>query len=243
MSRLLISHAMLLFSAYTWLTLPAHPKDSATDLPTFPTPVLKPGLYKPDPVACTKTALDKYLEAMKERIYGNWEPPSDCQTMKYKLHFFIDKNGCFSNISLINGSDDRQANFAALEAVYESSGFRKTTQSEVLEFELTLDRLKKQPYQDCSKLLAKDKGRTSNFVVWHLIPLEALQCNHQLNHAMVHSKSNLRRLADSDVNSPEIEQARTEWNLFLHSGKNLKTNYIKENSAKMIQQYFVFLSI
>jgi hypothetical protein len=120
-------------------------RHNAGSLPSFPAPVLRPGLFlAPEPVDSISRSIKDYVDALSNRIYANWQPADSCPQKSFRLHFFVDIHGQFQDITLRNPSNDAKANSACIEAVRKTSGFRSKVPMSINEVEFRLNRSEKE---------------------------------------------------------------------------------------------------
>ena len=199
---------------------------------SFPTP----NVTSNAPIQETKKELSwfqKYAISLENRVYSNWEPGSLAFKVPVIVGFSLQPDGTFKRIRLIRASGSAQADFAAIEAVAETSGFDKHVPVDVATDMQIMLRKDDRKYSDCSHYLAE---KTDDEVIWHLIPLEALNVTKEVPRSAIHQKENLRlvtQFRDGDA----IDSARQEWSEFLHAPVTLDRSSIMRKAAEIQKKF------
>lgn len=214
----------------------------------FPIPnTTPPPGYKSAKVERVPSLAERLAKALTDRVMSNWEPGGLPANKRISVHYRIKKDGRFADIKLVNSSGIPQADFACLEAVNESSGFkvfpREIPEARFEEVESSFLLSQRRNNFDCAKTFfqahpeAKKEG-----VVWHLIPLDALNCVPNLNPNLIHCQDNLRLIKTEYINSKEMQEARQEWVTFLRTEKNLSFRKLKDKAKSIEQKYAVMFA-
>src|SRR5277367_3163016 len=188
----------------------------------------------------TRLPLQEYFADVEARVKRNWEPGYIFGNGDCEIHFTINPDGSFANIALIGGLGHPQTDFACVEAVSEASGFESLPLivNEPLHKTLRLRPSERSVTCDCAKQFREINPRVSpQSIVWHLIPLEALQCCQTLSPDIVHSQKNLRLITNDLANGSEMSAARAEWAAFLHDNDNLTPEKITDEAERIERKY------
>jgi hypothetical protein len=244
----------------TSVSIPNYPARNSKDYPvpspvakknidteSFPIPDTKvlPG-YKAPERKLEQTQSDLYVSALLARAYSNWEP-SHLQKRVTRVSFNVAEDGSFHNIKVIEPSGDMQTDFACVEAVSESSKFLseiptavKNSAGIVLSFQPS----KKKVFFDCATNIthANTESPTKAKVIWHLIPLEALNCIPELSPTRIHSDQNIRVITLNSSNETALSGARTDWVEFLRSRPRISITEL-EDEAKLIDRKYAYLFV
>jgi len=137
---------------------------------------------------------------------------------------------------LVRSSGLNQADFAAIEAVYETSGFTQKIPPLVKNIEIRLKRQGDRKYFDCADRYFRDHSRA----VWHIMPLEAINAGIDVPPSAIHKSENLRLLKPGSENSDSLNAARKEWSALLHTGARMTLSDI-EKSGQQLEQKYSFL--
>jgi len=186
-------------------------------------------------------ALKTFMTALETRCLSNWESNQTSIRNNPQVSFEISCDGIFEKIKLLNPSGIAQEDFNALEAVRESSRF--------------VDRLPKVFKCPCPVILTlRIKEKTNNFacaesllsehekkeddqIVWHLLPLDCLNCSPDLKPSLVHSNKFLRLVKLTESNRRGLEQASNEWTVFLRTKKSFDKSEIIAKAIQMSRKY------
>ena len=180
----------------------------------------------------------KFVKLLKERIYGNWEPPSHGKLASV-VYRFNKGDGSLDNIKIHLSSGDQQTDFACISAVREASTFSTNTYLEdktALEIIFrTGENVNKLNCADTFK--SKHKVSDNNFLVCHFIPLEALQVVKGLDPNLIHNERNLRFITVDHSKSKEFEDFQKEWSLFLHARPGITPSDIQEKASQLQSRF------
>jgi TonB family protein len=217
-----------------FLSSQAVARESFAPSAPFPRPVESNGSRT---IAETDSSKDDYIQQfcsnLQQRVYKNWEALKDQKPVT--VGFKIDPKGKFSSIRLIHSSGNPQADFNAIEAVAESSEFNRlvpTFVSNLPDIEIKLDPSIKTNSFDCAESLKNNaKG-----LIWHLIPIDAIQSNSKLSDK-IHNASNLRTLKTQYVNSNDLNKVRQEWVDYLRSENLISYENLKKQAKRIENSY------
>lgn len=83
-----------------------------------------------------------YMETLQKKIKGNWNPPKLSKSKRVKLIFKVSKDGKLLNAKILQSSNDKSTDSAAIDALKKSSPFEplpKNFTGKSINIEFTFD--------------------------------------------------------------------------------------------------------
>jgi TonB family protein len=242
------------------LTLPSHADDSIKPIPSrlspsnyraadanFPVPVIaKQNFQKLTESSdnSNQNPLKNFCKNLDARIYSNWETNEIGRDRNLKVSFTLNCDGSFEKIKILNPSGNAQVDFNCVEAIRESSRFKLRIPELIpTPSTITIDFRKDRASNEynCAENFFSTSKVTSDSIVYHLIPLDALNCVNGLKPSVVHSSEFLREVAVTPQNLKGLEDATMEWTDFLRSNTDLTLPKIISEAKKINLKYsFLF---